>query len=138
MSDVKFIDNSGKVKEEFREQLSKAMEACGLAGEGFAKANLTRFPRVDTGRLRSSVSHVSDDQNAYIGTNVEYAPYVELGTGPYATDGTGRKDVPWFYKDENGKGHLSYGMKPSHFLKNAVVEHKEDYVRIIENCLKGR
>ena len=39
---------------------------------------------VDTGRLRSSITHEigQDGQGllATIGTNVEYAPYVELGT----------------------------------------------------------
>lgn len=37
---------------------------------------------VDTGRLRNSIAHVIDldGMRAVIGTNVEYAPYVELGT----------------------------------------------------------
>lgn len=41
-------------------------------------------PRVRTGRLRSSISHVigKDAQSVYadIGSNVEYAAWVELGT----------------------------------------------------------
>lgn len=47
--------------------------------EGAAKQ---RCP-VDTGRLRSSISHqLASDGGlvARIGTDVEYAPYVELGT----------------------------------------------------------
>jgi HK97 gp10 family phage protein len=43
-----------------------------------------RYCPVDTGRLRSSITHeISTDAKgllATIGTNVEYAPYVELGT----------------------------------------------------------
>lgn len=37
---------------------------------------------VRTGRLMNSIAHEIDDggMNATIGTNVEYAPYVELGT----------------------------------------------------------
>jgi HK97 gp10 family phage protein len=41
-------------------------------------------PRVRTGRLRSSISHqltMEDGEvTGYVGTNVEYAPFVELGT----------------------------------------------------------
>lgn len=37
---------------------------------------------VDTGRLRNSITHVvrASEKAVYIGTNVEYGPYVELGT----------------------------------------------------------
>lgn len=44
-----------------------------------------RLAPVDTGRLRSSITHelATDTQGLHgrIGTNVEYAPYVEFGTG---------------------------------------------------------
>lgn len=40
---------------------------------------------VDTGRLRASLTHVIEEDGeglyAVVGTNVEYAIYVELGTG---------------------------------------------------------
>lgn len=141
MANIKFIDNSKEVLEALFTQKQEALEAMGLAAEGFAKANLTAFPRVDTGRLRSSVSHARQGDDEYIGTNVSYAPYVELGTGPYAETsegqpGGGRMDVPWFYKDENGVGHLSYGMRPAHFLKNAVSQHKKELQEIAEDYLK--
>lgn len=37
---------------------------------------------VDTGRLRNSIAHEIDESglNATIGTNTEYAPFVEFGT----------------------------------------------------------
>lgn len=35
---------------------------------------------VDTGRLRNSVTHLLKGYDCFIGTNVEYAPYVEEGT----------------------------------------------------------
>lgn len=48
--------------------------------EGQAK----RLCPVDTGRLRASVTHAleRDDQGLYgiVGTDVRYAPYIELGT----------------------------------------------------------
>lgn len=141
MSRVEFTDNTSKILNAFTEQCDAALEAVGLAAEGYAKANLTQFPRVDTGRLRSSISHARKGKDEYIGSNVSYASYVELGTGPYAENengqpGGGRQDVPWFYKDENGVGHLSYGMRPAHFLKRAVTEHKDEYKEIMEKNLK--
>lgn len=140
MANFRFIDNSKEVLRALFDQKDEALEAMGLAAEGFAKANLTAFPRVDTGRLRSSVSHARQGDDEYIGTNVSYAPYVELGTGPYleTADGqpsAGRLDVPWFYKDDKGVGHLSYGMKPAHFLKNAVSQHKKELADIAKEYM---
>ena len=56
--------------------IERALETCGLAAEGYAK----RLCPVDTGNLRNSISHATEENVEYIGTNVEYAPYVEMGT----------------------------------------------------------
>ena len=54
-----------------------ALEIIGGKAETYAK----RLCPVDTGRLRNSITHQQyDDHTEVIGTNVEYAPYVELGT----------------------------------------------------------
>ena len=65
---------------------------------------------VDTGRLRNSISHTVDDEAAYIGTNVEYAPYVELGAR--SRDGV-------------------------HMLQRAATEHADEYKRLIEDSMKN-
>lgn len=49
---------------------------CGLAIEAQAKD----FTTVDTGRLRDSISTAVGRDEVIVGTNVEYAPYVEYGT----------------------------------------------------------
>lgn len=66
-----------------------AITEIGLFIEREAKVNLTESGGVDTGRLRASIGHGADgiwdiDQSpnqvvVYVGTNVEYAPYVEYG-----------------------------------------------------------
>ncbi|MGN0076225.1 MAG: HK97-gp10 family putative phage morphogenesis protein [Parafannyhessea sp.] len=67
--------------------LARGLEQVGMAAEGHAKAKCP----VDTGRLRNSITHVQlDTHHEAIGTNVEYARYVELGTSraraqPYLT-----------------------------------------------------
>lgn len=39
---------------------------------------------VDTGRLRSSIHHELNPKRASVGTNVQYAPFVEYGTSRMA------------------------------------------------------
>ena len=66
-----------------------AVEEVGLFIEREAKINLTESGGVDTGRLRASIGHGEDgiwdvvvkpkEVVVYVGTNVEYAPYVEYG-----------------------------------------------------------
>ena len=58
--------------------VEQALEAIGITCEAYAKL----LCPVDTGRLRNSLTHdVRKEQECvYVGTNVEYAPYVEMGT----------------------------------------------------------
>ena len=85
---------------------------------------------VHDGILRASITHqVGQEDGAYvgaIGSNVEYAPYVHEGTGLYAKDGNGRKDVPWWYKDASGAWHSTSGQKPQPFLQDAIDENMDN------------
>jgi len=58
---------------------------------------------VDTGNLRNSITYEVDGNEGIVGTNVEYAPYVEFGTGLFSSQGDGRTDVPWRYQTADGK-----------------------------------
>lgn len=131
---VEFTDNSSKVKSEFGEALLRGLEKCGLVAEGYAK----KLQIPDTGNLRNSITHVvnEDEPSVYIGTNVEYAPYVELGTGIYAEGGGGRP-TPWVYQDAKGNWHYTHGQKAQPFLKPAVAEHADKYREIIKNALEN-
>lgn len=130
--DVQLTDNSGEILKAMEEKKRAALEAIGITAEGYAKL----LTPVDTGRLRNSISHTVVGDDCYIGTNVEYAPWHELGTGIYASDGNGRK-TPWTYYDRNGKLHYTRGVKPKHMLKKAASEHTAEYKKIIEGILKG-
>ena len=61
--------------------IRKALEQSCLIVEGDAK---TKCP-VDSGQLRQSINHKVEDNAGWVSTNVEYAPYVEIGTGIYST-----------------------------------------------------
>ena len=101
-----YRDNTDEVLAALERAKRRGLEAIGLTAEGYAK----RETPVDTGRLRNSISHATDDEAAYIGTNVEYAPYVELGA-------RGRQGV--------------------HMLQRAATEHTDEYKQIMEDALKN-
>lgn len=107
---TEIIDHTPEVLKAMKEQVLKGLESIGQECEGYAKDDCP----VDTGRLRNSISHkVIDNENAvYIGTNVEYAPYVEYGE----------------YKHTTGKNH---------FLRDAATNHSEHYKAIMEAALKA-
>lgn len=132
--EIRLEDNSEAVLEALKAAALRALERCGLQAEGYAK-DLTP---VDTGNLRNSITHqVSENgREVYIGTNMEYAPYVELGTGVYAEGGGGRP-TPWVYQDAKGNWHWTRGNPAQPFLKPAVADHAQTYRNIIEDEMKN-
>ena len=84
--------------------IKNGLEAIGLTAETYAKKETP----VCTGRLRNSISHAVDGEAVYIGSNVEYAPYVELGTS-------------------RAIAH--------HMLQKAATEHGAEYKRLAEDAL---
>ena len=101
-------NNAQQVEDAMNQAIAKALTMIGLKAEGNAK---NACP-VDTGRLRNSITNAIDtDENAvYIGTNVEYAPYVELGTSR---------------------------RKPHPYLKPAAADHADEYRAILKGCLES-
>jgi HK97 gp10 family phage protein len=93
----------------------------------------------DTGALRrsitSEVEREGDEMVGYVFTPLEYAPYVEYGTGKFAVNGDGRKDVPWHYQDDKGEWHTTSGQKPQPFMGPALNENREEILRIIKEAL---
>lgn len=126
-------DHSAEVYKELEAACQRALEKCGLVGEGHAK----KLCPVDTGNLRNSITHMVNDGEkvAYIGTNSEYAVYVECGTGVYYPGG---RQTPWMYQDANGDRHLTHGQRAKPYIKPAVADHVDQYNKIIESELKGK
>lgn len=101
-------DNTGQVADGIGSAVGAALEEIGLLAEGYA----ARKCPVDTGNLRGSIAHEVDAAGGavYIGTNVEYAPYVELGTSR---------------------------QKAQPFLRPAASEHGEQYRQVLKKALGG-
>lgn len=123
---IEITDNSGLAVEELQSACVLALEKCGLVGEGYAK----QLCPVDTGNLRNSITHVVDISELLcrIGSNSEYAPYAELGTGIYYPGG---RQTPWVYQDTKGNWHLTHGQRAQPYLKPAVADHVQQYDGII-------
>lgn len=114
---VDVTSNKDEVLKELQDKLAMALETIGLKAEGYAKGycpvgtpESTGIPGYIGGTLRNSISHTNDGESAYIGTNVEYAPYVELGTRH---------------------------MHPRHYLKKAAENHSAEYQTTVENIMKS-
>jgi len=120
-----------EVIEAKNEAVARALETIGLVAERYAKGKAP----VDTGRLRNSISHQVDDETVYVGTNVEYAPYLEFGTGKFAE--SGGRPTPWSYQDSKGEWHTTNGMKPQPYLKLAIDDHMSEYKQIVQNELQN-
>ena len=113
--------------------ISKALNKACLVVENEAK----RLCPVDTGDLRNSITHEVDDGVGIVGTNKEYAPYVEYGTGIFAVEGNGR-DTPWSYQDDEGNWHTTIGQKPQPFLKTALDKQKKNVIKIFKETLQKK
>lgn len=110
--------------EQMKETIGKA---CALV-EREAKLKAPK----DDGTLRNSIaSRIVDNFTGEVFTPLEYAPYVEYGTGLFAEEG-GRTDVPWVYKDEDGEWYSTSGQKPQPFMRPALEENREEIKRILK------
>jgi HK97 gp10 family phage protein len=104
-------------------------EACAIV-ERQAKQNAPK----GNGDLRNSITSRVENLEGVIYTPLEYAPYVEFGTGLFAENG-GRQDVPWNYKDDKGNWHSTSGMKPHPYLRPALNDNREKITRILKEGL---
>ena len=135
---VTFNDYSDEVLEEFDDACIRALERCGNQAEGYAKDLAPSPGKRGTGNLRNRISHKVDKSEpaAYIGTNVEYALYLEFGTGRYSSTGGGTPKDKWFYIGDDGKWHIGRPQKPQPFIKPAVADHVQTYKNIINDEMK--
>lgn len=115
---MKFTSHKQEFLDDFNRKLDTAMELVAEQGESNAQDEATKLiydtppsPHyVRTGALRDSIGHAYDHstKTAYIGTNLEYAPYVEFGTPK---------------------------MKARPFLLNAANNYTKEYEALLKDAL---
>lgn len=113
---------------------SKIQQQLGIACALVERSAKMKAPK-DTGALRRSITSKVDGLTGTVFTPLEYAPYVEYGTGLFAENGAGRKDVPWNYQDDKGEWHSTRGQKPQPFMRPALNENRTEIIRIIKEGL---
>jgi HK97 gp10 family phage protein len=131
---MKFIDHSDEAKEALKDAtIQWLFQACILV-EGQAVALAT----VQTARLRNSIDHHVDEAEltGYVGTNVEYAVYVEFGTGEFAENGNGRKGG-WMYKDPSGEWFFTWGQEPKPYLRPAFRKNRSAIEALAKEIFGG-
>ena len=136
-------DNTQEVLEALEGAAEKIMTMIGIKAEKYAKARCpvgtvesTGIKGYRGGTLRNSITFdVESDGTSVelaVGTNVEYAPYVELGTGPKF-----KSPPEWeSFTAEKGKGQKN-GMAPRPYLRPAIEDHISEYKNIIETEMKN-
>lgn len=133
---IEVTDHSPEVLKALENAIERGFEAIGMSAQEHATQIITSNKSVDTGRLRNSIAYAlageapspasySDDQGngfsysgaapagkntLYLGTNVEYAKYVEVGS-------SGRRAKP--------------------FMRPAVDNYKDEYRNLMKDSLEN-
>ena len=145
MSDFEIIqDNTADVLAALPPIAEKALTIIGMKAEKYAKARCpvgtvesTGIKGYRGGTLRNSITFdvQIDGKSAElaVGTNVEYAPYVELGTGPHFTPPPEWENFDVPPSSGIGKGYV----KPRPYLRPAITDHMNEYSDVIIHELKN-
>jgi len=126
-------------------KVNEAMQQAVLLVHGQAK----ELCPVDTGNLRSSIHpKVIIQGNSITGkvyTNVNYAPYVEFGTGsvgqgtyPNPKVSLSYRDTPWIYTPDGGETfYKTSGQVAQPFLYPAITQNKTRITNMLKTALKN-
>lgn len=117
--------------------LTKPFARVGNDIEVQAKENCNGRFEEPTGTLKRSIRAQLIPNGVEVGTNLEYAVYVEHGTGIYAFDGKGRPSspehpIPWRYRGSDGKWYTTSGVRPRPFLIPAFNSKKYNILKYIK------
>ena len=111
----------------------KMQQALGKACALVERTAKQKAPK-DTGALRRSITSKVEGNVGIVFTPLEYAPYIEYGTGLFAENG-GRTNVPWNYQDDEGNWHETSGLHPHPYMRPALYENREKIKRILKEGL---
>ena len=140
------VDNRQKALNALRKAIPKTLNEIGDA----ASRHAHDYAPVDTGMLKDSYIKVTDERNnaVHVGSPLEYAPYVELGTGPnyqpppdWVTNNAQRGHHltdPWMYIDEDdGEWKQGWFVRAQPHLRPAFTNHISEYIAIFKRNLKN-
>lgn len=127
------VNLNPEVQQQIDEKINAALLNACLLVEASARE---KAPVGDSGELRRSITHEVEEgtHTGYVGTNCEYAPYVEIGTGIYSSKGDGRK-TPWKFQMRNGEWVTTQGSSPQPFLEPAANENTNNILKCFEGLI---
>lgn len=141
MLEIKVDFDIDRIKRELSAASGRALEIIGEKAETYAKLRCpvgtpesTGKPGYIGGTLRDSITHevAPDNSGVSIGSPVHYAPYVELGTGPYY-----EHPPDWVQNfAPRGKGVGRAFVHPRPYMRPAMQDHTREYTEILETELK--
>jgi len=155
MTTVDITDNSAEVRAALEQAKARALEIIGGKAESYAKALCAPrgpkgnpFPTALAAQVRNSIAHKATKDGVAVGSNLDIAVFVELGTSkqykaPPDWIQTDVKPGPnsgldkwWFYDKRKGELRIGLPMAPTPYLRPAFEKHFDEYKNIIENELK--
>lgn len=116
-----YISNLDGALGDIDRAIERALEICGGTAESYAKQ---RCP-TKTSNLKNSITHDVHGNTVTIGTDVEYAPYVEFG----------HIQQPGRYVPAIGKRLKASHVAAKPYLRPAVEDHVSQYTAIIQGEL---
>lgn len=126
MSSVIVKSNLYLVNKASKEAMVNAAIAIGMLTSGYAQ----ELCPVDTGAMRDGITHAYNDDGhqvtLIVGTNVYYAPYVELG----------HHQQPGRFVKKLGKRLVKDWVPGKPFLRPAFEDHIDEIEQIILDILK--
>lgn len=138
--DVVVTDNAPTVLAALDAAKPKILKMIGVKAEKYAKAlcpvgtpESTGIRGYKGGTLRNSITHQVNGDVLEVGTNVEYAPYVELGTGPNFSPPPDWEQFSSTKGTGVGKGYVT--SRP--YLRPAIENHKQEYEDLMKLELKN-
>lgn len=138
-----------------QQHMEQAIEQATLFVEGEARKNAGK---ISNGELANSISSRAEGLTGEVYSPLDYAPYVEYGTGLFATGkGGGRKEVPWVYvegqesqeraktihtkesalqavaflREQGLEAHMTYGQKPQPFMRPALDNNRDAILALL-------
>lgn len=123
-----------------RKAVAQGVQDALLRGALLIEGDAKRATPVETGRLRASIAHrLFRDGQAVgyeVGTNVEYAPFVEFGTGRRGASSALTASAREGMREERYVHGPSAGMSAQPFLFPAFETRRPDIIKAIEDLVK--
>ena len=162
MADVEFTDNSEQILNAMKGATVAAARIIGGQIRNYARQGLDgargpkggRWPTEEITALKQSMSvEVEENENGpelYVGSQMEIAPYIELGTGKeyqpspewmqyHGNDKHSKSGLEsWIYYDElTGETRVGLPMAPTPYLRPAFLDHVDEYREIIQGEMEN-